>query len=151
MTEIVPVGKAAKVLKTNQEHGTIKNRSDISIYFSHTIWNYDSRTFDPTLTLWFGCWPPTNTLYSPVVKSKLVIVSTCLGCIVKHVSQLRAGGPVIPGLTSSGQGQTRSEHAPGCYGNPICYGDEYYFDFMGGHAWASQKGGRSCSLSTRNY
>ena len=27
-----------------------------------------------------------------------------------HVSQLQAGGPVIPGLTSSGQGLTQSEH-----------------------------------------
>ena len=51
-----------------------------------------------------------------------------------HMSQLRAGGLVIPGLTSSGQGQTRSEHAPGCYGNPVYYSDEYYFYFMGGHA-----------------
>ena len=68
-----------------------------------------------------------------------------------HVSQLRAGGPVISGLTSSGQGQTRSEHAPGCYGNPVYYGDEYYFYFMGGHARASLKGGRSCSLGTHNY
>ena len=51
-----------------------------------------------------------------------------------YVSQLRAGGPVIPGLTSSGQGQTQSEHVPGCYGNPVYYGDEYYFYFMGGHA-----------------
>ena len=68
-----------------------------------------------------------------------------------HMSQLWAGGPVIPGLTSSGQGQTRSEHVPGCYGNPVYYGDEYYFYFMGRHARASPKGGRSCSLGTRNY
>ena len=68
-----------------------------------------------------------------------------------YMSQLRAGGPVIPGLTSSGQDQTRSEHVPGCYGNPIRYGDEYYFYFMGGHARTSPKGGRSCSLGTRNY
>ena len=54
--------------------------------------------------------------------------------ILIHVSQLRAGGPVIPGLTLSGQSQTRSEHAPGCYGNLVYYGDEYYFYFMGGHA-----------------
>ena len=67
------------------------------------------------------------------------------------LSQLRAGGPVIPGLTSSGQGQTWSEHMPSCYGNPVYYGNEYYFYFMGGHARASPKGGRSCSLSTRNY
>ena len=31
------------------------------------------------------------------------------------------------------------------------YGDEYYFYFMGGHARASPKGGRSCSLGTLNY
>ena len=67
------------------------------------------------------------------------------------MSQLRAGGPVIPGLTSSGQGGTRLEHASDCYGNPVYYDDEYYFYFMGGHAQASPKGGRSCSLSTRNY
>ena len=67
------------------------------------------------------------------------------------MSQLRAGGPVIPGLTSSGQGHTQSEHAPGCYGNPVYYGDEYYFYFMGGHSQASPKGGRPCSLGTRNY
>ena len=47
------------------------------------------------------------------------------------LSQLQAGTPVIPDLTSSGQGQTRSEHAQGCYGNPVYYGDEYYFYFMG--------------------
>ena len=35
----------------------------------------------------------------------------------RYMSQLQAGGPVIPGLTSSGQGQTQSEHALGCYGN----------------------------------
>ena len=67
------------------------------------------------------------------------------------LSQLQAGGPVISGLTSFGQGQTWSEHAPGSYGNAVCYGDEYYFYFMGGHARASLKGGRSCSLGTRNY
>ena len=64
------------------------------------------------------------------------------------LSQLWAGGLVIPGLTLSGQGQTRSEHVLGCYDNPVYYGDEYYFYFMGGHAQASLKGGRSCSLST---
>ena len=67
------------------------------------------------------------------------------------LAQLRAGGLVIPGLTSSGQGQTRSEHMPGCYGNPVYYGDEYYSYFMGRHARASLKGGRPCSLGTRNY
>ena len=67
------------------------------------------------------------------------------------LSQLRAGGPVIPGLTSSSQGWTQLEHMPGCYSNPVYYGDEYYFYFMGGHAWASLKGGRSCSLGTQNY
>ena len=51
----------------------------------------------------------------------------------KHMSQLQAGGLVIPGLTSSGQGQTQSEHVPGCYGNPVYYGDEYYFYFIGRH------------------
>ena len=53
---------------------------------------------------------------------------------LKHVSQLRAGRPIIPGLTSSGQGQTRPEHAPDRYGNPVHYGDESYFYFMGRHA-----------------
>ena len=67
------------------------------------------------------------------------------------MSQLRAGGLVIPGLTSSGQVQTRSEQVPGSYGNPDCYGDEYYFYFMGGHAQASPKGGRSCSFEPHNY
>ena len=67
------------------------------------------------------------------------------------LSQLWAGGPVIPGLTSSGQSRTQSEHVPGCYGYLVYYGDEYYFYFMGGHAQASPKGGRSCSLGTRNY
>ena len=71
--------------------------------------------------------------------------------IGNYVSQLRAGGPVIPGLTSSGQSWTQSEHVPGCYGYPGYHGDEYYFYFMGGHTQASPKGGRSCSLSTRNY
>ena len=47
-----------------------------------------------------------------------------------HMSQLWAGGPVIPGLTSSGRG--RSEHMPGCYGNPVYYGDEYYFYLWAG-------------------
>ena len=55
------------------------------------------------------------------------------------LSQLWAGGPVIPGLTLSGQGQARSEHMPGCYGNPVYYGDEYYFYFMGRHARAHRK------------
>ena len=36
-----------------------------------------------------------------------------------HMSQLRAGGPVIPGLTSSGQSQIQPEHAPGHCGNPV--------------------------------
>ena len=67
------------------------------------------------------------------------------------LSQLWAGGPVIPGLTSSGRSRTQSEHAPGCYGYPGYHGDEYYFYFMGGHAQASPKGGRSCSLGTHNY
>ena len=44
-----------------------------------------------------------------------------------YVSQLWAGGLVIPGLTSSGQGRTQLEHVPDCYGNPVYYGDEYYF------------------------
>ena len=48
------------------------------------------------------------------------------------LSQLRAGGPVIPGLTSSGWGWTRLEHVPGCYGNPVYYGDEYYFYLWAG-------------------
>ena len=48
------------------------------------------------------------------------------------LSQLRAGGPVIPGLTLSGQDRTRSEHVPGCYGNPVYYGDEYYFYLWAG-------------------
>ena len=39
--------------------------------------------------------------------------------LATHMSQLRAGGPVIPGLTSSGQSQIRPEHAPGCYSNPV--------------------------------
>ena len=68
-----------------------------------------------------------------------------------YVSQLRAGGPVIPGLSSSGQGQAWSEHEPGHSGNPVYYGDEYYFYFMGRHTRASPKGGRSCSLCTLNY
>ena len=72
-------------------------------------------------------------------------------CMHMHVSQLWGGGPVIPGLTSSGQSRTRSEHMPGCYGYPGYHGDEYYFYFMGGHAQASLKGGRSCSLGTHNY
>ena len=67
------------------------------------------------------------------------------------LSQLRAGGPVIPGLASSGWSQTQLEHVPGCYSYPVYYGDEYYFYFMGGHAQASPKGGRSCSLGTRKY
>ena len=68
-----------------------------------------------------------------------------------YMSQLRAGGPVIPGLTLSSRSRMRSEHAPGCYGYPVYYSDEYYFYFMGGHTQASPKGGRSCSLSARNY
>ena len=39
------------------------------------------------------------------------------------MSQLRAGGPVIPGLTSSNRSRTQSEHVPGCYGYPVYYGD----------------------------
>ena len=27
---------------------------------------------------------------------------------------------------------SQSEHALGCYGNPVYYGDEYYFYFMAG-------------------
>ena len=49
------------------------------------------------------------------------------------MSQLQGGGRVIPGFTSSGQGQTWLEHSPDCYGKPVYYGDEYYFYFMGGH------------------
>ena len=30
-------------------------------------------------------------------------------------------------LTSSGRSRIRPEHAPGCYGYPVYYGDEYYF------------------------
>ena len=67
------------------------------------------------------------------------------------MSQLRAGGTVIAGLTLSSQGQTRSQYMQGCYGNPVYYGDEYYFYFMGRHAQTSPKGGRPCSLSTHNY
>ena len=48
------------------------------------------------------------------------------------LSQLQAGGLVIPGLTSSSLGQTWSEHVPGCYGNPVYYGDEYYFYLWAG-------------------
>ena len=59
--------------------------------------------------------------------------------LANHMSQLQAGGLVIPSLTSSGQGQTRSEHTPGCYGNPVYYGDEYYFYFMGGHTSLTER------------
>ena len=59
--------------------------------------------------------------------------------VYKHVSQLWAGGPVIPGSTSSGQGWTRSEHVPGCYGNPVYYGDEYSFYLWAGTHEPHQK------------
>ena len=49
-----------------------------------------------------------------------------------YVSQLRAGGPVIPSLTSSGQGRTQSEHVPSCYGSPVYYGDEHYSSLWAG-------------------
>ena len=56
-----------------------------------------------------------------------------------HVSQLWAGGLVIPGFTSSGQVQTQSEHMSGSYGNPDCYGDEYYFSLWAGTHEPHQK------------
>ena len=55
------------------------------------------------------------------------------------MSQLRAGGPVIPGSTLSGQGRTRSEHVPGCYSNKVYYGDEYYFYLSAGMHEPHQK------------
>ena len=42
-------------------------------------------------------------------------------------------------------------YVPGRYGDSVCYGDEYYFCFMGGHALTSPKGGRPCPLGTFNY
>ena len=35
-------------------------------------------------------------------------------------------------LTSSGRSQIRPEHAPGCYGYPVYYSDEYYFYLWAG-------------------
>ena len=69
-----------------------------------------------------------------------------------HMSQLRAGGPVIPGGISVWPESNPSEAHTGPLRQPsFCYGDEYYFYFMGGHALASPKSGRSCSLGTFNY
>ena len=54
------------------------------------------------------------------------------------MSQLRAGGPVIPGLLRPAGVE---------YGRNT----RRVVTVMGGHAQASLKGGRSCSLGTRNY
>ena len=67
---------------------------------------------------------------------------------IKYMSQLRAGGPVIPCLLSC---WPESVYASGRYGHLVHYGDEYYFYFMGGHTLTSLKGGRPCPLSTFNY
>ena len=99
----------------------------------------------------FSYWPILIFCFRRHLKNQRPKLSGIGNLKLFHMSQLRAGGPVIPGLTSSSQVQTWLEHAPSSYGNPDCYGDEYYFYFMGGHARASPKGGRSCSLGTRNY
>ena len=119
-------------------------------------WGWGRRGVPPAL-VW--CCPtrcgsrvrPGRTVASSSVPAKSLHLSdTDLLDQQLHMSQLRAGGPVIPGLTSSGWSRTRSEHVLGCYGYPGYHGDEYYFYFIGGHTQASLKGGRSCSLGTRN-